>query len=155
MYSLHMFRNHCTLHYRALRGICSWRSSPVQSCRQLTVPCTGCGVSSAFIDTPSSACLPESPVSVTYHVTMVGSCPFLCPSCMCRIVYHNISGLRNNQCINKNTCIIDARSVTFFKIWRHKIISMVSLHAWPPSARRAINLSLRHKILCNTLQCRH
>ena len=51
----------------------------MQSCRQLTVPCTGCGVTSAFIDTPSSACLPESQVSMTYHVAMVDSCPFFVP----------------------------------------------------------------------------
>ena len=75
----------------------------MQSCRQLSVPCTGYGVTSAFIDTPSSPCLSESPVSVTYHVTMVGSCPFLCPSCMRGIMYHNLFGLRNNQYINKNT----------------------------------------------------
>ena len=61
----------------------------------------------------------------------------------------------------KQKYIIDARLVTIFSqqfciiLFGDTIISMVSLYAWPPSARRAINLSLRHKILCNTLQCRH
>ena len=131
----------------------------MQSCRQLTVPCTGCGVTSALIDTPSSACLPESQVSMTYHVTLEGSCPFLCSSCMCGIMYHNLSGLHNNQCITKihhrrkvgDNCF---STVLYNIIWRHYYFHGVTI-SLAPSARRAINLSLRHKILCNTLQCRH
>ena len=75
-------------------------------CRQLTVPCTGCSVTSAYIDTPSSACLPESPVSVTYRITPEDSRPFLCPSCMCGIMYHDLpdcvmSTLCNFHCMNQ------------------------------------------------------
>ena len=77
----------------------------MQSCRKQLSPVLGVVLrnTSAFIDTPSSPCLSESQVSMTYHVIMVNSCPILCPSCMCGIMYHNLSGLRNNQCINKNT----------------------------------------------------
>ena len=128
----------------------------MQSCRQLTVPRTGCGVTSAFIDTPSSAYHPESQVFMTYHVTMVGSCPFLCPSCMRRIMYHNLHGLRNNQCINRNhhRCKVGDNFSQQFCIWRHYYFHGVTI-CLAPSARRAINLSLRHKILCNTLEGRH
>ena len=61
----------------------------------------------------------------------------------------------------KQKYIIDARLVTIVSqqfciiVFGDTIISMVSLYAWPPSARRAINLSLRHKILCKTLQSKH
>ena len=40
---------------------------------QLTVSCTECGVTSAFIDTPSFACFPESPTSVTYRARLLGT----------------------------------------------------------------------------------
>ena len=40
---------------------------------QLTVSCTECGVTSAFIDTPSFACFFESPTSVTYRARLLGS----------------------------------------------------------------------------------
>ena len=40
---------------------------------QLTVSYTDCGVTSAFIDTPSFACFPESPTSVTYRARLLGT----------------------------------------------------------------------------------
>ena len=40
---------------------------------QLTVSCTECGVTSAFIDTPLFACFPESPTSVTYRARLLGT----------------------------------------------------------------------------------
>ena len=40
---------------------------------QLTVSCTECGVTRAFIDTPSFACFPESPTSVTYRARLLGT----------------------------------------------------------------------------------
>ena len=40
---------------------------------QLTVSCTECGVTSAFIDTPSFACFSESPTSVTYRARLRGT----------------------------------------------------------------------------------
>ena len=40
---------------------------------QLTVSCTECGVTSAFIDTPSFACFSESPTSVTYRTRLLGT----------------------------------------------------------------------------------
>ena len=40
---------------------------------QLTVSCTECGVTSAFIDTPSFACFSESPTSVTYRARLLGT----------------------------------------------------------------------------------
>ena len=40
---------------------------------QLTVSCTECGVTSAFIDAPSFACFPESPTSVTYRARLLGT----------------------------------------------------------------------------------
>ena len=40
---------------------------------QLTLSCTECGVTSAFIDAPSFACFPESPTSVTYRARLLGT----------------------------------------------------------------------------------
>ena len=40
---------------------------------QLTVSCTDCGVTSAFIDAPSFACFFESPTSVTYRARLLGT----------------------------------------------------------------------------------
>ena len=40
---------------------------------QLTVTCTECGVTSAFIDTPSFACFPEFPTYVTYRARLLGT----------------------------------------------------------------------------------
>ena len=81
----------------------------MQSCRQLTVPCTGCGVTSAFIDTPSSACLPESPVYVTSHWKSVT--PFLCPY----IWHHDFKDFQG-----KNTIALVSDNV-----FPNSIISMV------------------------------
>ena len=50
---------------------------------------------STFIDTPSSSCLPESPVSVTC-ATLEGSHPFLCPSYMYGIMHHDVLGINTN-----------------------------------------------------------
>ena len=59
----------------------------MQSCRELTVPHTGCGVTSAFIDTPSSPCLHESPVSMTYNVGSFLFCvPHVCVE-LCIIIF--------------------------------------------------------------------
>ena len=41
--------------------------------QQLTVSCTECGVTSDIIDTPSFACFPESPTSVTYRARLEGT----------------------------------------------------------------------------------
>ena len=75
----------------------------MQSCRQLTVPHTGCGVTSGLIDTPSTACLLESPVYVSYsgaveqggqggncppNITFGGALPpQLCSEAMCMYIY--------------------------------------------------------------------
>ena len=40
---------------------------------QLTIMCTECGITSDIIDTPSFACFPESPTSVTYRARLLGT----------------------------------------------------------------------------------
>ena len=40
---------------------------------QLTIMCTECGITSDIIDTPSFACFPESPTSVTYRARLEGT----------------------------------------------------------------------------------
>ena len=40
---------------------------------QLTMMCTECGITSDIIDTPSFACFPESPTSVTYRARLEGT----------------------------------------------------------------------------------
>ena len=40
---------------------------------QLTIMCTECGITSDIIDTPSVACFPESPTSVTYRARLLGT----------------------------------------------------------------------------------
>ena len=41
--------------------------------KQLTVSCTECDIISVVIDTPSFACFPESPTSVTYRARLGGT----------------------------------------------------------------------------------
>ena len=40
---------------------------------QLTIMCAVCGITSDIIDTPSFACFPESPTSVTYRARLEGT----------------------------------------------------------------------------------